>query len=57
MRIVDSESRMDGGRSVSVGIPRQRHPGAEEPFGVVLGEGRVASSRKVSSMPVVGIED
>ena len=36
---------MDHSVPVSEGIPRKRHPGAEEPFGVIFREGRIADPR------------
>ena len=43
-RIVHPEARVHGRGAMSEGIPRQRNPGAEELFRVVLGEGRVGRS-------------
>src|SRR5271169_3922208 len=40
-----SEAHMDGSCSASGRIPRQRHPGAEQPFSIVLREGRIAHPR------------
>src|ERR1019366_285211 len=41
---MDSESRMEYRGAVSVGIPRQRHSGAEQPFCIVLRKRRIADT-------------